>query len=313
MAPIRRPDRIKILRDVVDALANEDFETIDLIFGEFGLPVLDVWQGSKHGYVANGVSKSDDKGLLELAEAVGIDVGGLKASAAHTNVFDVWPETTEDGIWQKGFFRIFLSHVSSQKEFAGQMKSRLALRGVDLFVAHEDIMPSKKWLEQIARALKTTDALAALLTEEFRDSQWTDQEVGFALSRQIPIWPLKISQDPHGFLGQHQALVCDLNDPIASADRLYEALLSDTSTSPHLRRALVARLRWSTDFSTSIAIAKQIRHLEGLTSEELSLLAEALEANGQVSGAYGVPKIIAEILKRNGFVEEPPVFDGGEF
>ena len=50
------------------------------------------------------------------------------------------------------------------------------------------------------------DAFAALMTEGFHDSDWTDQEVGFALARGVPVIAVKLGRDPYGFLGKFQAL-----------------------------------------------------------------------------------------------------------
>ena len=56
------------------------------------------------------------------------------------------------------------------------------------------------------------DAFVALLTEGFHDSLWTDQEVGFALSRGVPILAVRLGKDPYGFIGKFQALSCDWAD-----------------------------------------------------------------------------------------------------
>ena len=53
------------------------------------------------------------------------------------------------------------------------------------------------------------DAFAALMTEGFHDSDWTDQEVGFALARGVPVIAVKLGRDPYGFLGKFQALRAD--------------------------------------------------------------------------------------------------------
>jgi TIR domain len=313
MVQLRRPQRIRLRKDVVSALEGYDYVDIDMILAEFGLPISNEWSGTKRSYIANGVLEADDECLFELAETLEVAPEELTTSATSEQVLSDWPETGEEGTWQNGYFRLFLSHVTANKRFAGEIKTRLATRGVDLFVAHEDIQPSRKWLDQIIRALSTADALAALLTDSFCESQWTDQEVGFALCKQIPIWPLKTNQDPHGFLGQHQALLCDLDDAESTADRLYDALLADPKTAPQLRRGLVARLRWSTDYSTSINVSKQLTNVDGLTHDELRLLSDAVKANGQVGGAYGVASRIEKILLRNGYSDNPNSADPLEF
>ncbi len=93
-------------------------------------------------------------------------------------------------LWEDGFVRLFLSHVSQHKVKVAELKRELSHLGVSSFVAHEDIEPTLEWQNEIERALMSTDALAALLTPEFHESKWTDQEIGFALGRGTLVIPI---------------------------------------------------------------------------------------------------------------------------
>jgi hypothetical protein len=76
------------------------------------------------------------------------------------------------------------SHVHTNRHFVGQVKRRLAERhGMDAFVAHDDIDPSKHWREVIKTGLSTCDMFVVFLDPGFHESQWCDQEVGWALAR----------------------------------------------------------------------------------------------------------------------------------
>ena len=50
------------------------------------------------------------------------------------------------------------------------------------------------------------DLLCAILTPNFYQSKWCDQEVGIALGRAIPTLSIKKGADPHGFIGKYQAI-----------------------------------------------------------------------------------------------------------
>ena len=41
---------------------------------------------------------------------------------------------------------------------------------------------------------------------QFHESDWTDQEVGFALARRVPIMAVRLGRDPYGFIGRFQGL-----------------------------------------------------------------------------------------------------------
>lgn len=108
--------------------------------------------------------------------------------------------------WRSGYFRIFISHLTENKESATYLKHHLARYGIDCFVAHEDIEPSKLWQTEIEKALASMDLLCAILTPNFYQSRWCDQEVGIALGRAIPTLSIKRGADPHGFIGKYQAI-----------------------------------------------------------------------------------------------------------
>jgi len=61
-------------------------------------------------------------------------------------------------------------------------------------------------LEKIEQALVSMDLLLALVTDGFRDSNWTSQEIGFALGRGVPVISIRNGMDPFGFFGKKQAI-----------------------------------------------------------------------------------------------------------
>lgn len=114
-------------------------------------------------------------------------------------------------IWgEEPKFKIFISHKADDKLLATSLKKDLSNYGISCFVAHEDIEPSKEWQIEIEKALFSADALVALLTKEFYNSNWTEQEIGIAYARNIDIIPILLGEIPHGFIGKFQALRCDI-------------------------------------------------------------------------------------------------------
>ena len=68
-------------------------------------------------------------------------------------------------------------------------------------------------------ALRECDIFIALLTRAFSESDWTDQETGFALALGKTIIPVKLHRDenPHGFIDHIQALKWNKESSYASA------------------------------------------------------------------------------------------------
>ena len=60
-----------------------------------------------------------------------------------------------DGPWKPLFFRLFLSHSSRQAVQVSKLKKELLSHGIDGFVAHEDIEPTKEWQATIDAGAST--------------------------------------------------------------------------------------------------------------------------------------------------------------
>lgn len=87
-------------------------------------------------------------------------------------------------MWANGYFRLFISHLTKYKIAARNLKICMKEYGIDCFVAHEDIQVLKEWEIEIENALFSMDALCAIVTPDFRNSDWCEQEgwIGALLS-----------------------------------------------------------------------------------------------------------------------------------
>ncbi|MCH8204630.1 MAG: toll/interleukin-1 receptor domain-containing protein, partial [Candidatus Hydrogenedentes bacterium] len=130
------------------------------------------------------------------------DSGVLRARVAASSI----PSDALVRIWGDGHVRVFLSHKATCKENASKLKQALARYGISCFVAHEDIEPTEEWQREIERALFSMDALVALLTEDYHNSNWTDQEVGVAIGRNVLLIAVRLGSDPYGLMGKGQGL-----------------------------------------------------------------------------------------------------------
>ena len=207
----------------------------------------------------------------------------------------------EHRLWVRGMLRLFLSHVSAHKVAVGQLKSELLRYGVDAFVAHEDIEPTLEWQAEIEEALGTTHALAAILTDDFHGSFWTDQEVGIALALGRFVVPVRAPTVPYGFMAPLQALRGDLADTADLASRLVDVFLSRSETAETMRAALATALERSGSYSTSKQIMTKLERMTGVHDTELAARLEAaIGSNGQVGDAFGVPvrvRAVASVLR----------------
>lgn len=198
--------------------------------------------------------------------------------------------------WQDGSLRLFLSHVSAFKAEASALNRRLAAYGVSTFIAHEDIEPTKEWVDEIRLALATCDALACLLTPGFNESKWTDQEVGFAVGRGTLVVPIRLGVDPYGFIARYQGYPGVGKTPEQLAEGVVEILGKHPSTRARMADALVTLFERSSTYAEAKARAKNLSLVRFWTAELSARLRRALQENAQISEAYGVPSQIERFL-----------------
>lgn len=111
-----------------------------------------------------------------------------------------------DAIWIPHKARLFISHRDSHKMVATNLSKKLLGFGISCFVAHESITPNSKWRDELKKGLQTMDALLILLSKDYFSSVWTNQEIGFAISRGVPLFIYSIDGTaPDGFLMDIQA------------------------------------------------------------------------------------------------------------
>jgi len=191
-------------------------------------------------------------------------------------------------IWEDGTFRLFLSHVSTYKSETKKLKEQLRPCGVSAFVAHEDIEPSLDWQNEIVGALESMDAMVALLTPDFHLSNWTDQEVGIALGRQVLVIPVQLGTLPYGFIGKQQALRGTFDDIAATASGIVDILGKHATIGARMREALVRAFEQAKSYAASRTASLKIVTLKGFTPEQLDRIAAGCENNRQVKESTGV-------------------------
>jgi hypothetical protein len=154
-----------------------------------------------------------------------------------------------------------------------------------------------EWQGEIELALRSMHALVALVTPDFRESNWTDQEIGWALGRGLPVIPVRLGADPYGFAGKVQAVAGDLTSPAILAESLVEVLRRNRNTHGEIRRAFVSAFEEAKSFAMAKALCAHIVEIDDFTDEEIDRIKKACLENDQVKGSFGV---ISKIEKKLG-------------
>lgn len=202
-------------------------------------------------------------------------------------------------IWgSRRHFRVFLSHKARYKESASELRDRLRYYGVTCFVAHEDIEPAKEWVQEIEKALFSMEVMIALLTPEYHESRWTDQEVGIAIGRGVPVISVKLGLDPYGFIGKYQALSGNEKPMANIAGELLDLFLQNSAVTKRAFEALTFAFLRSGSFQQSKDLIAQLEKMQTASPDTIERLQKSLHTNSQVSDAWGVAKRVKRLLKR---------------
>lgn len=284
--PLSASKRILLLKEISQRLRVEEWPLIDLTLSQFHLPTSDTWQGDKYAYVLEMSKLAPDDALVELAQHVGY----------------IHEEVPKQGIdppfWRKRMFRLFISHLSSEKVFAAQLQEALLNYGISGFVAHNDIEPTLEWQTQIETALATADSLVALLHPAFHQSNWTDQEIGFAMGRGLPVFAVRFGQDPYGFIGRFQAFVGGGKSPDTLAKELFDSYRKNKQTRKRMAEVLMSLFEDSGSFAAAKARIGYLEEIESWDAAFVSRLEAMVAANSQISGSWGVPERVEKLAKK---------------
>lgn len=229
---MRVTDKLALIDKVGRELQSRfTYDEIDAFLDEFKVSRPDkVSTNSKWVYSKAALTGQPLSILLQIAEE--LEVVGPDAAPLAPVPPRNWRDTEN--------VRLFISHISKNKDKAVRLKDCLAPHGIAGFVAHEDIEPTLEWQSEVERALNSMDALIAILTPNFSKSVWTQQEIGFALGRRVKVISFKMGEDPTGFISKQQALSRRARTAEQIAQEIATLLSADPRTADRLRAAQAA-------------------------------------------------------------------------
>ncbi|WP_425062224.1 toll/interleukin-1 receptor domain-containing protein [Pyruvatibacter mobilis] len=195
---MRPSERLQIIDRIARELQSRfTYADIDAYLGHYDiLPPESVSINSKWVYSKEALRDSSPQVLAEIA--ADLEIGALPAVLAAASPPDLWKGTQD--------VRLFISHISRDKEKAHRLKECLKPYSISGFVAHDDIEPTKAWQSEIEKALFSMEAFVSIHTVGFSKSNWTQQEIGCAIGRGTMMMSIRMGEDPTGFASRHQAL-----------------------------------------------------------------------------------------------------------
>ena len=321
MAGFEIPRRLPTYRRQLHAYYSSSGDNLlrDLIGNSHAYVVektnYDNWNGGTYGHDVQlflpmeELSKVDINDIDRVTQRICEDLNKVSTNVAsevfekvHLELFDENDEICQQArpfhsrtdrdpdtlsIWKRGMVRLFISHRDEHKAKANKLAAALEGYGISSCVAHDSIQPMSIWQTEILKGLESMEVMLAFITDEFRDSVWTNQEIGFSLGRNIPIIPLKLQgQDPSGFIDKQQALKWSYGDVAEAAPKLYEILADKLGNRERLQTSLVRAFVSSPDFNETKRRFDRMRNVVSKLSEvELEDIIVGFRENNQLHDA----------------------------
>lgn len=175
----------------------------------------------------------------------------------------------------------FISYSHKDRKMAHAAKSALGDYGITAFLAHDDLQISEEWREAIIEKLDAAKIFVALLSDDFKASQWCAQEVGYAVARpKMLIIPLSLDGTvSFGFIGKLQS------KRVHTAED-FPALLRDVLLKKRPRLVIpswIKQVEQAGSFRGAEAVIKPlVPHFASFTAEEVGDFLTAALGNSQV-------------------------------
>lgn len=183
--------------------------------------------------------------------------------------------------------KAFVSHNDDDRGLAIAVREALAIWGIECFLAHADIPGGVDFEERIYREVRSSHLFIPVVTPIYRQSVWTDQEIGIALGCEKPILPASDGHTPpHGFIRS-------INARPIGADR--QAFAEDLATAIRAMRgelperfgdSLILELKTAERFDRADKLAGAIGVRGELTNWQREGIIQAALINNQIYGVY---------------------------
>jgi hypothetical protein len=192
---------------------------------------------------------------------------------------------------------VFLSYSYEDRYKASEIKAELEANGLEVFLAHDDIKPSLEWQKIIFEELEKCDIFIPLFSYNFKESKWTDQEIGIAYCHQKYIIPISLDDmAPYGFVGKYQSL--KLKDVKTSCDEIIEAILSKPLAERY-KEIILDKFIESESYDDANTKVKRLMTFKSFTDSQLNDLVFGYITNAQVRGSWQGGKFVQDLVDEN--------------
>ena len=192
---------------------------------------------------------------------------------------------------------VFLSYSHENRRIARSLKAGLEQFGMEAFLAHEDLSPSSNWLRVIRKNLRGCQVFMPLLTKEFKKSDWTDQETGFAVALRKVILPITVDFLPYGFIHEIHAQEMPKHMNAIVGWRVVKHLAKHTSLRDNIIDGLVQVCADSNSFIEAASNFEYLIELAPFSMHQMKSIFEAAIKNRQIYDSFGAQSVLERLMR----------------
>lgn len=133
----------------------------------------------------------------------------------------------------------------------------------------------------------------------FKESSWTDQEVGFAVGRGVLIIPIIRGLDPYGFISKYQGLHAEGKLVTDVAENIFRILSASPKTKEKMLSCLVETSLKSVTIAEAVQKLKHIESVKDLPIHHLERLRDDAPASTVFSKGVALGELNKLLIKHN--------------
>lgn len=194
---------------------------------------------------------------------------------------------------------VFLSHSIDDKQIAGIIKKKLKPFGIEVFLAHDDIEGGEDWKTVLYSEIKDCEIFLVLLSQNYHNAKFTDQELGMALANEKKVLPVSIDGTiPYGFIEQYQSIKCEpsLDEDI---EKLLSLIMNFSSTGKDFLDLLIDKLYNANSYDNATFWARKLLSYSKFSNEQVNKIALSYIRNSQIHNSFMAAPNVLYILKNN--------------
>lgn len=144
------------------------------------------------------------------------------------------------------------------------------------------------------------DTLVAILMPGFKKSDWTNQEIGFAMGRGVLVIPVMRGLDPYGFIGKYQGLSANEKTVEEVAKEIFAIISTSDQTRIKIASLLIALLQRGATADYILEKASIIDSVPNFPISQLERLRDQAMSNNIIADNHHVLKKLNTLLESRG-------------